>query len=369
MRMNERPDSTPPNSDPCGCSQSPRPDDHPGEKLVLGTLRLAWKAFRASTSTVFGWLMAKAAEAEALQRSPEAPARNQDRNLDADRTVDTAKRAQWGTALVTLLFTCTLAAGIGFLFLYWTGGSNELLGGTLALFLCGVGATLVVWSHLLTIHKEAIEPREHLKPPAPQEVAAHEEFRRGYDDIQRRSLLKWMAAAGVGVMATMFVSVLRSFGSSPNDALYTTVWKRGQPLMTPEGKPVTLNALHPGDMMLVFPENAIGTEKAQTVLVRVHEDLLRLPAERSDWAPAGYLAFSRVCTHAGCPVGMYERTAHLLMCPCHQSTFDVLRGAQPTSGPAARPLPQLPLYADAAGILHAADGFSEPPGPGFWGMR
>jgi quinol---cytochrome c reductase iron-sulfur subunit len=366
--MNERPESTPPKSDPCGCSRSPQPDQHPGEKLVLGTLRLAWRAFQVSTSTLFSWLMAKAAEAEALQRSPEVPARDEDRNIDSEHGVNVEQRAQWATALVTLLFAGALAAGIGFLFLYWTGGSNELLGGTLALFLAGCGATLVVWSHLLTIHKQAVEPREHLKPPAPQQVAAHEEFNRGYQDIQRRSLLKWMAAAGLGVMATMVVSVLRSFGSSPNDALYTTVWKRGQPLMTPEGKPVTTNALQPGDMMLVFPENAIGTEKAQTVLVRVHEDLLQLPAARSHWAPSGYLAFSRLCTHAGCPVGMYERTAHLLMCPCHQSTFDVLRGAQPTSGPAARPLPQLPLYADSTGVLRAADGFSEPPGPGFWGM-
>ena len=86
----------------------------------------------------------------------------------------------------------------------------------------------------------------------------------------------------------------------------------------------------------VFPEGSIGDEKAQTVLIRVKEQLLRLPEDRADWAPMGYLAYSRVCTHAGCPVGLYEAESHLLLCPCHQSTFNVLEAAQPTGGPAAR---------------------------------
>jgi ubiquinol-cytochrome c reductase iron-sulfur subunit len=312
--------------------------------------------------------MEKAAEAEAAQKNPEEPAREEDRNLDLERGVDLGKRAKWGSALVTLLFAGALAAGITFVVAYWTGGNNQLLGGTLALFLAGVGLMLVAWSHLLTIHKEAVEPRERLQPPAPQEIAAHEEFRRGEHDIQRRGLLKWMTVAGAGLVASMVISVFRSFGASPNSTLYSRVWKRGQRLMNSEGAAVTINALRPGDMMLVFPEGSIGSENAQTVLIRVQEDLLQLPAGRSGWAPGGYLAFSRVCTHAGCSVGMYERTAHLLMCPCHQSTFDVLRAAQPTSGPAARPLPQLPLYVDSGGTLRAADGFTEPPGPGFWGM-
>ena len=124
----------------------------------------------------------------------------------------------------------------------------------------------------------------------------------------------------------------------------------------------------PGSFQIVFPEDSIGDEKAQTVLIRVKENLLQLPADRADWAPQGYVAYSRVCTHAGCTVALYEKTTCLLLCPCHQSTFDVLRAAQPTSGPAARPLPQLPLYADADGTLRAGGGFTQPPGPGFWDM-
>ena len=138
--------------------------------------------------------------------------------------------------------------------------------------------------------------------------------------------------------------------------------------MTEHGTPINVSALQPGNTLLVYPEGSIGDEKAQTVLIRVDERFLQMPKERADWAPMGYLAYSRVCTHAGCPVGLYQKQTHLLLCPCHQSTFDVLKGAEPTGGPAARPLPQVPLYVDADGTLRAAGGFSTPPGPGFWGM-
>ncbi|MGH7735831.1 MAG: ubiquinol-cytochrome c reductase iron-sulfur subunit, partial [Gemmatimonadales bacterium] len=82
--------------------------------------------------------------------------------------------------------------------------------------------------------------------------------------------------------------------------------------------------------------------------------------------PQGYVAYSKLCTHAGCPVGLYQDNTQQLVCPCHQSMFDVLKGAQQTFGPAPRPLPQLPLMVDAEGFLRAQRGYHEPVGPGFW---
>jgi ubiquinol-cytochrome c reductase iron-sulfur subunit len=155
---------------------------------------------------------------------------------------------------------------------------------------------------------------------------------------------------------------------SPDKSLYSRIWKGGQRLVTSDGTPLSLESLVPGSMATVFPEDQIGDERAQTVLIRVKESLLQLPEDRATWAPSGYVAYSRVCTHAGCPVGEYEAEQSVLLCPCHQSTFDVLRAAAPTGGPAARPLPQLPLYADADGTLRAGGGFTAPPGPGFWGI-
>jgi ubiquinol-cytochrome c reductase iron-sulfur subunit len=87
---------------------------------------------------------------------------------------------------------------------------------------------------------------------------------------------------------------------------------------------------------------------------------------RETWAPAGYVAYSKVCTHAGCPVGLYEQQLQLLVCPCHQSMFDVTNGAVPKFGPAPRPLPQLPLQITSDGYLVAQAGYDQPVGPGYW---
>ncbi len=293
--------------------------------------------------------------------------RQQDRNLDAESGTDVARREQWGTGVILLAFAISVAGGLGFVVTYWTGGNNQLLGGMLALFFAGLGIAMVGWGRWLTVHKEATEKRE-LPSSREEHEAATTTFAVGAQDIQRRKLLGWLAAGGASLLGAMVVSLFRSLGGSPNPALYTTVWKRGQRLMTLDNKPVSVNALTPGSTTIVFPEDSIGSEKTQTVLVRVDPALLRLPEDRANWAPLGNLAFSRVCTHAGCSVGMYESTTHQLMCPCHQSTFDVLRGAEPTGGPAARPLPQLPLYTDSDGNLCAAGGFTKPPGPGFWGI-
>jgi ubiquinol-cytochrome c reductase iron-sulfur subunit len=104
------------------------------------------------------------------------------------------------------------------------------------------------------------------------------------------------------------------------------------------------------------------------LLIRVEPGLLKLPADRAAWAPDGFVAYSKVCTHAGCPVGLYRSSEHTLICPCHQSEFDVLDGARPISGPAARALPQLPIRLQEDGTFVALGDFPEPVGPGFWNM-
>jgi ubiquinol-cytochrome c reductase iron-sulfur subunit len=118
----------------------------------------------------------------------------------------------------------------------------------------------------------------------------------------------------------------------------------------------------------VFPEGFVGRPDSQTLLIKINPGDLSLPDGRDAWAPQGCIAYSKVCTHAGCPVGLYRARQHLLLCPCHQSTFDVTRGAVPVFGPAARPLPQLPMEVGPDGYLVASGDFPEPIGPGFWDM-
>ena len=302
------------------------------------------------------------------EAADEIPARSRDRDLDAEAGVNLPRRQFWGTALAGSGFLLACAAGVAFLAGYWIGASNWFLGVTLAVALAGFGATLVVWAKWLTIQREAVEPRQPLTPPQEVRDAAARSFLEGARDIQRRTLLRWVGYAGIGLAVSTVISLLRSIGFPSTAALNSRVWKRGQRLVTTDGKPVAASDLEPGVTLIVFPEDSIGAERAQTILLRVDQDLLQLPKGRESWAPMGNLAYSRVCTHAGCTVGMYEKTTHLLMCPCHQSTFDVLRAARPDGGPAARALPQLPLYADSDGNLRAGGGFSDPPGPGFWGM-
>lgn len=329
--------------------------------IAIGSL-FAWRLGRS----VIRKVLTRFAAPIRREELSEIEGRARDRNLITGPEERLVRRRRWGTFLTRCSFALSFAGGTAFLVTYWTGGSNQYLGGSLALFLFGWGVGFIFWAHWLTAQKEAVEPRESLDPPEEACKAARNDFHSG--DLHRRGLLKLMCATGLGFAIASFISLLRSLGFNPDNALYSGVWKRGQRLMTEDGNAVTVDSLARGSTVIVFPEDSIGSEKAQTVLVRVDEELLRLPSERADWAPMGNIAFSRVCTHAGCTVGMYERTVNLLMCPCHQSTFDVLTAAQPTGGPAARPLPQLPIYVDAEGILRAGGDFTEPPGPGFWGM-
>lgn len=339
----------------------------PTRSALLVTAALGWATLKAMGKVFLKPLLEKPKSVAVSQFSQEV-GRSEDRDEDRENGVNLARRERWGTLFVSFAFGVCLAAGVGFLFIYWSGGNNLLLGGMLALCLGGIGSALVLWAHWLTRHKQATEQREELASPPPERNAVFNEYEAGVHDVHRRGLLKWFGVAAAGMLASVVISLIRSLSSAPSDALYTTVWKRGQRLVTDEGKPIAVHSLNPGSTMTVFPENSIDSEKTQTVLIRVHPDLLQLPEDRANWAPMGYLAYSRICTHAGCPVGLYQSESHLLLCPCHQSTFNVLKAALPDGGPATRSLPQLPLYVDSDGNLRASGGFSEPPGPGFWGM-
>lgn len=278
------------------------------------------------------------------------------------------ERESVGTLFVLCAFLIALGASVGFAVVYWIGAPHALLGGMAALSMGSFGCGLVLWAHWLTEDEQVIQPREELLSAKPEREAAAADF-RAERKIQRRNLLVGLSVGVIAAFAASIISMFRSFSISPAlPSLKATLWKAGDRLVTMDGNPVSLASLNVGSTIGVFPENRIGMENSQAVLVRVPQELLRLPKSRATWAPGGYLAYSRVCTHAGCSVGMYQAETCLLQCPCHQSTFDALAGAIPTGGPAARALRQLPLYVDANGNLRAGGDFTEPPGPGFWSL-
>jgi len=131
------------------------------------------------------------------------------------------------------------------------------------------------------------------------------------------------------------------------------------------GLPVSVDELAINGVATVFPEGHVGEEDSQVVLIRLRS-AEATDAEEIEGSFQGLVAFSKVCTHAGCPVGLFEEQTGRLLCPCHQSTFDVKNGAEPVFGPATRPLPQLPIAVDDEGHLIATDDFPVPIGPGYW---
>lgn len=269
--------------------------------------------------------------------------------------------------VVALSFTASVLASVGLGIVYFAGGDAQVEGALLGVALGGLGLGVVVWATRLMHEKEAIEDRGIL----PSSDASLEDTREELtdEDVTRRSLLvRLLAAAGGSLGAALAIPAL-SLGPRPGQSLFRTQWAPGTRVVTTDGDPVRPADVQAGSVQTVFPEGEVGAADAQTVIVKVDPALLELPGERDEWAPEGVVGYSKICTHAGCPVGLYRAESHELLCPCHQSTFNVLTGAEPTFGPADRPLPQLPLDIDEDGYLIAIGDFTEPVGPGFWNLQ
>ncbi len=175
--------------------------------------------------------------------------------------------------------------------------------------------------------------------------------------------------ASLGALGAAFLFPIRSLGPNPGRSLLQTPWRRGIRAITGDGRAVRADEVPLGGLVTVFPDGHPDSADGQVVLIRVRAERLSLPADRREWAPDGLVAYSKVCTHAGCPVGLYEAESGELLCPCHQSAFDALTGGDVVFGPAARALPQLPIEIDDAGYVVARSDFPEPVGPSFWTRR
>jgi len=281
-----------------------------------------------------------------------------------------AARHPGRTEKVTVVcFLVSFAAFAAFGGAFWQNASNEWIGGTLGVGLFFLGAGMVAWGKYLMPRGPFEEPRQLMTTTKEErEVLVGDFVTRGRVAIARRSMLaKTMAlASGVFGVVALF-PLLRSLGPLPKNSFYTTKWRKGSYLTAVDGRRLHTSDVAVGGAVTVFPEDDIGGALSQTMLIHVKRgvNIVTKPG-RETWGPDGFLAFSKVCTHAGCPVGLYEEQTEQLLCPCHQSLFDVNRGAIPIFGPAPRPLAQLPLYIDEAGYLRSQAGYDEPIGPGFW---
>jgi ubiquinol-cytochrome c reductase iron-sulfur subunit len=238
------------------------------------------------------------------------------------------------------------------------------------LFFLGVG--LIAWGKYLMPRGPFVEERHELATSEEDRNAmAAAIVERGGGMVQRRKLLGGLLGGGLGIFGIVAIfPLLRSLGPLPKGTLFSTDWKKGTYLVDITGRRISVGEMAVGSIVTVYPEGQQNTDRGQavdqTVLIRVSNENFTTQKGRETWAPSGYVAYSKLCTHLGCPVGLYEQELQLLVCPCHQSMFNVTNGAIPQFGPAPRPLPQLPLYIDSAGYLRSQKGFDQPVGPGFW---
>jgi ubiquinol-cytochrome c reductase iron-sulfur subunit len=263
-----------------------------------------------------------------------------------------------------LAFLISAAAFLGLAAVYWRGGQPQAEGALLATGFAGLTYGLVTWgNHLLP--QGPFEEERHEFGEATQESLFGEDLSRGHELTRRKLLVRTLAlaAGGLGVAA---VFPIRSLGPKPGRSLLETPWRAGVRAVTEDGRPVSAAEVPIGGLVTVFPEHHAGSADGQAVLIRVEPGLIVPPPGRETWSPDGYIVYSKICTHAGCPVGLYQRETQQLLCPCHQSSFDVLHHAKPVFGPAAAPLPQLPIELDGEGFIQATGDFSAPVGPSFW---
>jgi quinol---cytochrome c reductase iron-sulfur subunit len=269
-----------------------------------------------------------------------------------------------GRGRILAAFGASMAASIGLTIVYALGGQPQLEGMLLGVALGGIAVGLVLFAHRMLPGGQFVEPRDIVPRATSQRPGVTAAFEAGAEPIERRRLIVTAFAGSLALLGVAAVFPIRSLGTRPGRQLDHTSWRRGLRAVTNAGRPLRVGDLDLNSVVTVFPEGHEDAADSQTLLIRLPAGVT--PPGPPAWSTSGMVAFSKVCTHAGCPVGLYQAETQELFCPCHQSTFSVLEDARPTFGPATRPLPQLPIGLDDAGYIVALSDYTEPVGPGFW---
>lgn len=326
----------------------------------------------------------------------------------ADLDENAAKRAE---KQVATLFGISMLATLLFVVLYFvldveqtvyipgvgeTSASNFALGVCLAFSLLGIGFGAVHWAKTLMPDHESVEERHPLRSAEEDRAEAVRVVveEGGSSQVMRRPLIKYTLGGALGLFAVpLVVQVAGSLGELPQKSLSLTWWNGGpsgpgeeptfKPLRLmkdPENLPIKASDVTIGSVFHVMPEGLLPDpvtheggaehlleEKAKAAVLLMRLDPSQIKSQKElDWGYQGIVAYSKICTHVGCPVGLYEQQTHHLLCPCHQSTFDVTQDCKVIFGPAKRPLPQLKITVDDEGYLVSAQPFREAVGPSFW---
>lgn len=263
------------------------------------------------------------------------------------------------------------------------GASNVFLGLCLGLALLCIGIGAIQWSRKLMSDHEIVEYRHPAASSEEDRSEALAALEEGIADsgIGRRPLVRNSLLGAMAILGLPAIVALRDLGPLPGDKLEHTVWKKGMRVVQDvDGAPIRPSDVEIGQLINAEPAVFFETDaeghhvyhgaellaekgKAAVIVVRMHPDDVTPVPGRENWGIDGILCYSKICTHVGCPISLWEQQTHHLLCPCHQSTFDLTNECEVIFGPAARPLPQLPITVDAEGYLVARSDFTEPVGP------
>lgn len=316
-------------------------------------------------------------------------------HLPRPTDVDPAKEKRAERQVATL-FGLSAVASILFAVAYFTfaigenpdlilgfGASHVALGLSLGVALLGIGIGAILLARKLMDDHEIVEYRHPAASSEEDRKEAIAALTQGIAEstIGRRPLVRNSMLAGLGLLGVPAVVALADLGPLPGDTLAHTVWGKKKLMRLVQdvsGTPIKpedieIGQLINGEPEIFFTEGAheeldVQAEKAKAaiIVVRMQPDEIKAAQGREDWGVDGILCFSKICTHVGCPISLWEQQTHHLLCPCHQSTFDLADNGRVIFGPAARALPQLPITVDSEGYLAAQSDFTEPVGPSYW---
>ncbi|MGW1888653.1 cytochrome bc1 complex Rieske iron-sulfur subunit [Streptomyces sp. NPDC002004] len=299
-----------------------------------------------------------------------------------------AKRSE---RTVALLFTVSMLSTVGFIASYVTipkdrdifvfpvghmSALNLALGMTLGLALFCIGAGAVHWARTLMSDVEVADDRHPIEAAPDVKAKVMADFRAGAEEsaIGRRKLIRTTMVGALGLVPLSGLFLLRDLGPLPGDSLRHTAWSKGKLIVNMNtNQPLRASDIPVGSLTFAKPEGLEETNpefqeeiaKAALMLVRIAPENIKDKREL-DWSHQGIVAYSKICTHVGCPISLYEQQTHHVLCPCHQSTFDLSDGARVIFGPAGHALPQLQIGVNSDGYLEALGDFAEPVGPAFW---
>jgi ubiquinol-cytochrome c reductase iron-sulfur subunit len=299
------------------------------------------------------------------------------------------KRIVW---TISALFLLTGLAATAFLvsYIWWPfhykAGFNinkwytPMLGITLGVTLVAMAVALIAWAKKLLPDEIAVQDRHDQIPDNTERRLTGATMVNMADElgIARRPLLRRAALLGLApVGAVAAAPLIGGLLVDPHhpDVLMHTAWAEGVRLVRDDMTPIRPEDVSVGGQMTVFPGVPGGNTNehadSPTLLIHLRDpDASKLRAqavaENRDSMYGNLVAYSKICTHAGCPASLYEQQTNILLCPCHQSQFDITDNARPIFGPATRRLPMLPITVDGEGFLVAKSDYQEPVGPGFW---